>query len=69
MDFLLKQIKLQLKILNLRDFWKHNLKVKIEFITKIISTTYQKINIPKKIGLLSLDIDGVDYWVLKNYQF
>ena len=26
----------------------------------------RKFNVPKKLGLLSLDIDGVDYWVLKE---
>ena len=50
-----------------RIYWKHNLKVKNEFITKDnINTVVKNFNTPKKLGLLSLDIDGVDYWVLKE---
>ena len=50
-----------------RIFWKHRLKVVNEFITKDnINNIIKKINVPKKLGLLSLDIDGVDYWVLKE---
>jgi hypothetical protein len=50
-----------------RIYWKHNLRAINEFITKDnINKVIKKFNIPKKIGLLSLDIDGVDYWVLKK---
>tara|TARA_B110000967_G_scaffold202397_1_gene241176 strand:- start:499 stop:1422 length:924 start_codon:yes stop_codon:yes gene_type:complete len=50
-----------------RIFWKHNLRVKSEFITKDnINNIIQKLNVPRKLGLLSLDIDGVDYWALKE---
>lgn len=50
-----------------RIYWKHNLRAINEFITKDnINNVIKKFNIPKKIGLLSLDIDGVDYWVLKK---
>ena len=50
-----------------RVFWKHRLKVKNEFITKNnINEIIKKFNVPKKLGLLSLDIDGVDYWVLNE---
>ena len=31
-----------------------------------INNIVKKMNVPKKLGLLSLDIDGVDYWVLKE---
>ena len=41
--------------------------IKSEFVTKEnINSVVKKLNVPKKIGLLSLDIDGVDYWVLKK---
>jgi len=50
-----------------RVYWKHNLKVSNEFITKDnINDVVQRFNVPKNLGLLSLDIDGVDYWVLKE---
>ena len=50
-----------------RVYWKHNLKVRNEFITKDnINDVVQRFNVPKNLGLLSLDIDGVDYWVLKE---
>ena len=50
-----------------RIYWKHNLRAINEFITKDnINNVIKGFNIPKKIGLLSLDIDGVDYWVLSK---
>ena len=55
------------KIKSQRIYWKYNLKVRNEFITKEnINNVVKKLKVPKKIGLLSLDIDGVDYWVLKE---
>ena len=48
-------------------FWKHNLKISNSFINKEnINTELKKMKIPKKIGLLSIDIDSIDYWVLKE---
>ncbi len=48
-------------------FWKHNLRVENEFITKDnINRVIKKIKVPKKLGLLSLDIDGIDYWILSK---
>ena len=66
--FLIEADKAAVKdIKSQRIFWKHRLKVKNEFITKDnITNIINKINVPKKLGLLSLDIDGVDYWVLKE---
>tara|TARA_B110000971_G_C19991556_1_gene492210 strand:- start:451 stop:1374 length:924 start_codon:yes stop_codon:yes gene_type:complete len=59
-----KEVK---KIKSQRIYWKHQLKVKNEFITKEnINNVIKKLNVPKKLGLLSLDIDGVDYWILKK---
>lgn len=45
-------------------YWRYNLKVKDAFVTKenineIIKTDYQYQN----VGLLSIDIDGNDYWI------
>ena len=55
------------KIKSQRIYWKHKLTIKSEFVTKEnINSVVKKLNVPKKIGLLSLDIDGVDYWVLKK---
>jgi hypothetical protein len=55
------------KIKSQRIYWKHNLKIRSKFITKDnINDVVRKFNVPKKLGLLSLDIDGVDYWVLKE---
>ena len=49
-----------------RIYWKHNLIVKNRFVDKDnINKIVTEMKIPKKIGLLSLDIDGIDYWVLK----
>tara|TARA_Y100000590_G_scaffold19021_1_gene22538 strand:+ start:5432 stop:6355 length:924 start_codon:yes stop_codon:yes gene_type:complete len=50
-----------------RIYWKHNLTVENKFISQNnINTIIKKNNIPRKLGLLSLDIDGVDYWILKK---
>ncbi len=50
-----------------RIYWKHNIKVINKFITKNnVNIIIRNFNVPKKIGLLSLDIDGIDYWVLKE---
>lgn len=50
-----------------RVYWKHNLTIENQFVDQNnINTIIKRINIPKKLGLLSLDIDGIDYWVLKK---
>ena len=50
-----------------RIYWRHNLTIENTFISQNnINTIIKKINIPRKLGLLSLDIDGVDYWILKK---
>jgi hypothetical protein len=50
-----------------RVYWRYNLTAINEFITKDnINNIINKNNIPKKLGLLSLDIDGNDYWILKK---
>ena len=50
-----------------RVYWKHNLIVENQFVDQNnINTIIKRIDIPKKLGLLSIDIDGIDYWVLKK---
>ena len=55
------------KIKSQKIYWKYNLKVSNDFVTKDnINNIIKKLKVPKKLGLLSLDIDGIDYWVLKQ---
>jgi len=57
------------KIKKQNIYWKHNLKAFNFFITKEnINNILKKIKIPKEIGLLSLDIDGNDYWVWEKIK-
>jgi hypothetical protein len=45
----------------------HNLRAVHSFITKDnIIDIFENNNVPKDLGLLSVDIDGNDYWVLKE---
>ncbi len=45
-------------------YWKYNLKVFNHFISKEnINDIFKKYNVPKNIGILSIDIDGNDYWI------
>ena len=59
------------QIQNSNLYWRHDLSAVHSFIEKdnitdIIDNYICNRNLSKKIGLLSVDIDGVDYWVLKN---
>ncbi len=52
-------------------FWKFDLNPIASFITKeninkVIREKLKELNIESDIGLLSVDIDGIDYWVLKE---
>lgn len=52
-------------------FWKYNLTAVHSFITKeninnLISDSLNSLSLDKDIGLLSVDIDGVDYWILNE---
>ena len=52
-----------------RIYWRHNLKIKNQFVNKEnINKIIKQLKIPKKIGFLSLDIDGIDYWILKELK-
>ena len=66
MDILLRQTQKDVeKIKKQRFFWKHNLKVSNTFVNSDnINQTIKKMKVPKKIGLLSIDVDSIDYWIL-----
>ena len=50
-------------------FWQHEIIVNNQFVNKTnINNELAKMKIPKEIGLLSIDIDSIDYWVLKNIK-
>jgi hypothetical protein len=50
-------------------FWKFNLQAEHAFIdSDNINDIISKYNLPSEIGLLHIDIDGNDYWVLKNLK-
>ncbi len=45
-------------------YWRHNLQAKTAFVTsENINELIESADITGDIGLLSIDIDGVDYWV------
>ena len=51
-------------------FWKYDLEAICSFITKEnINNILEKAKINKKIGLLSIDIDGNDYWIWENINY
>ncbi|MDC1112487.1 hypothetical protein OAS43_01630 [Candidatus Pelagibacter sp.] len=55
------------KIKKQRIYWKHDLKIQNSFINADnVNDVIRNMNIPKDIGLLSIDIDSIDYWVLKK---
>lgn len=48
-------------------YWKYNLNAVCEFITKENINSIIKANCTQtEIGLLSIDVDGVDYWIWKE---
>ena len=50
-------------------YWSHNLKTDCSFITKEnINDLLSRNGVMGDIGLLSIDIDGNDYWVWKEIQ-
>lgn len=47
--------------------WKNKLKVGCEWITKDnINDIIQKYKCDNDVGVLSIDVDGNDYWIWKN---
>jgi hypothetical protein len=52
-----------------RIFWKHNLKATDAFLTtKNVNRIISRLKLPKMIGIISIDIDGIDYWILKKIK-
>ena len=52
-----------------RIYWKHNIKVINEFVNlSNIDNIISNLKLKKEIGLISLDIDGIDYWILKKLK-
>lgn len=52
-------------------FWRHDLAAISKFITReninsIINGMLAELKVKPDIGLLNIDIDGIDYWVLKE---
>ena len=51
-------------------YWRYNLNVKNVFVTQkninFLVETFLKKNNVDKLGLISIDIDGVDYWIWKE---
>lgn len=56
-------------IKNSKLYWKYSLQAECEFITKEnINAIIKKGNFEKRVGLLSIDIDGNDYWIWKEIE-
>ena len=52
---------------NSSRYWRYDLTAISEFITKDnINGLLQKSGFPEEVGILSVDIDGNDYWVLNS---
>ena len=48
-------------------YWRYNLKTECSFITaENINDIFKKNGVTGKVGILSIDIDGNDYWVWKS---
>ena len=57
------------KIKNDRIYWKHNIKIINKFINlSNIDSILNNLDFKNKFGLISLDIDGIDYWILKKLK-
>ena len=50
-------------------YWKYSLTAKSEFITKEnVNSVLKESNFDKNLGLLSIDIDGNDYWIWEQIK-
>lgn len=50
-------------------YWKYDLNIINKYVDREnINSILGKLNLPKDIGLLSLDIDGIDYWVWQKIK-
>jgi len=55
------------KIQKSEFYWRNNLLAKKAFVTKDnINDLLVDLKLPEEIGILSIDIDGNDFWILKN---
>lgn len=54
---------------NIPEFWKNNLKIINNFATpENINSLLEDSNFHNDIDLFSLDIDGIDYWIIKKLK-
>ena len=56
------------KIKKSKYFWQHNLNAKSIFITRENINNLIEDYAPKDLGLISIDIDGNDYWIFKEIK-
>lgn len=48
-------------------YWRYNVKAECEFITtENVNVVFEKNGMTGKIGILSIDVDGNDYWIWKE---
>ena len=58
------------KIVGANSFWRHQLTAQASFITaENINDLLDSSQFDRDLGLLSVDIDGVDYWVWKAIKY
>ncbi len=58
------------QIKNSNYYWKYDLEAICSFVTKKnINNILEKSIITKKIGLLSIDVDGNDYWIWESINY
>jgi len=53
------------KIISSEYYWKYDLQARQQFVTSENITSVLKEHCPAEIGLLHIDIDGMDYWIWK----
>lgn len=54
-------------LINSSIYWQHDIKARAAFITKEnINGLLEKSGFDKEVGILSIDIDGNDYWIWEN---
>ena len=57
------------KIVNHPDFWRYDLRATQSMITaENVNAVLDKSGFAGKLGILSIDIDGMDYWVLDRIE-
>lgn len=62
-------LNLEKKIKSFCKFWQNNLKIHNEYInSKNINHVLKKYSFERNVDLFSLDIDGIDYWILEKIK-